>query len=128
MPAETDLATMLASLDVERRPEPYAFVSLPGLPDGVTPAAVVVEAEGVTVIVPVSEATRRGWPVAFEAAWLTLSVYSALDAVGLTAAVSAVLAEAGVPCNVLAGVHHDHLLVPVDEADTAIAALRTLAR
>jgi hypothetical protein len=57
---------------------------------------------------------------------LTLTVWSSLEAVGLTAAFSRALADADIPCNVLAGYHHDHLLVPVDRADEAIAALRTL--
>lgn len=32
----------------------------------------------------------------------------------------------GIPCNVLAGFHHDHLLVPVDKADNCIAVLSAL--
>ena len=36
------------------------------------------------------------------------------------------LAEAGIPCNVLAGFHHDHLLVPVNGADDALVALTAL--
>ena len=53
-------------------------------------------------------------------------MHSALDAVGLTAAVAGALAEAGISCNVLAGAHHDHLLVPVDRADDALVALAQL--
>jgi uncharacterized protein len=55
-------------------------------------------------------------------------VHSALDAVGLTAAVSRALAAAGLSCNVLAGLHHDHLLVPAGRADEALAVLRELSR
>ena len=60
------------------------------------------------------------------AAWLTLEVRSALDAVGSTAAVAAALAAENIPCNVLAGYHHDHLLVPIDKADLTIAVLKAL--
>ena len=42
---------------------------------------------------------------------------------GLTAAVSARLAEQDIACNVLAGYHHDHLLVPMARVGDAIAAL-----
>jgi len=33
-----------------------------------------------------------------------------------------------VPCNVIAALHHDHLLVPVNRADDAIAAIEALAK
>ena len=45
---------------------------------------------------------------------------STLEQVGLTALFSRALADAGISCNVLAGVHHDHLLVPADRADEAL--------
>src|SRR3954469_14930878 len=47
----------------------------------------------------------------------------ALDAVGLTAAIRTALADAGLSCNVIAGYHHDHLLVPADRAPEAITVL-----
>ena len=53
-------------------------------------------------------------------------MHSALGAVGLTAAVARALADEGVPCNVLAGAMHDHLLVPEDDAARALDALRRL--
>jgi hypothetical protein len=40
--------------------------------------------------------------------------------------VSSRLAEAGISCNVLAGHHHDHLLVPTDRAAEAVDLLRSL--
>ena len=58
--------------------------------------------------------------------WITLSVPSDLTAVGLTAAVSRALADSGVACNVIAGHHHDHLLVPVESAGTAMEVLQAL--
>ena len=56
-------------------------------------------------------------------AWLTLTVQSSLEAVGLTAAISERLARENIACNMLAGYHHDHVLVPVERVDDAIAAL-----
>jgi uncharacterized protein len=124
---ETDLAKMLATLDVERRPGRFAFVSGDHPELRTVAAAMIEEDEGTTLVVPVDNARAAGIAVEFEAAWLTLTVFSALDAVGLTAAFSAALGAVDIPCNVLAGYHHDHLLVPVDRADDAIAALRALA-
>ena len=47
--------------------------------------------------------------------------------VGLTAAVSTLLAEHQISCNVIAGYHHDHLLVPERKARTALQLLADLA-
>ncbi|HCH64870.1 MAG TPA: acetyltransferase, partial [Deltaproteobacteria bacterium] len=67
-----------------------------------------------------------GLSVLFRAAWITLTVHSDLQAVGLTAAVASALTAVGVSCNVVAGAHHDHLFVPEGMADRAMAALRDL--
>ncbi len=128
MSGETDLAAMLASLTIGRRDEVVTMVSVSEsveLGNGVL--AVVTEAEGTTVVVTLAEAERRGWPVEFVAAWLTVEVHSSLEAVGLTAAMSRVLTDCAIPCNVLAGFYHDHLLVPLDLVADAIAALESLA-
>ncbi|MFN7150200.1 MAG: ACT domain-containing protein [Microthrixaceae bacterium] len=128
MTGETDLATMLATLRIERREPAVTVVHLPSpveLGDGVL--ALVSEAEGTTAVVSIAEAERRGWPVEFRAAWLTVSVHSSLEAVGLTAALATALAERGIACNVLAGYFHDHLLVPLDRADAAVECLESLA-
>lgn len=128
MNAETDLARMLATLDSSREPGVYVFVSVPDYATAAAlPArAIVCEREAVTVVLKREDAIKRGLFFDFEAAWLTLSVHSALGSVGLTAAVARALAEAGVPCNVLAGAMHDHLLVPEEDADRAMETLQSL--
>lgn len=90
--------------------------------------AVVREEEGLTVVLRREDAEADGIPYDFVAAWITLTVHSDLAAVGLTAAVSAALAAEGISCNVLAGFHHDHLLVPAGRRDDALAALEELSR
>jgi len=124
---EIDLARMLASLRIERREGRFTMVTLEAPVDlGNGVEAVISEREGTTAVVSLVEAERRGWPIGFEAAWLTVEVHSSLEAVGLTAALSSVLAELGIPCNVLAGYFHDHLLVPFDRADEAVEALESV--
>ncbi|MDV7142281.1 ACT domain-containing protein [Tropicimonas sp. TH_r6] len=59
---------------------------------------------------------------------ITLDVHSALDGVGLTAAVSVTLAELNIPSNVVAANHHDHIFVPEQMAEAALDALRRLSR
>lgn len=127
MPAERDLEVLVSSMDPVVRPGRFVFVTVaPDAPVGEAEAT-VLEEEGRTLVLRAEDADRRGLAYDFVAAWITLRVHSALDAVGLTAAVSAALTGAGVSCNVLAGHHHDHLLVPEDRAGEALAALRELA-
>jgi hypothetical protein len=90
-------------------------------------AATVREEKGLTVVGPVEVARDRGLEPDFVAAWLTLQAHSALEAVALTAAVAGVLADEGIPCSVIAGYHHDHLLVPADRAESAIVAIEAPA-
>ena len=52
-----------------------------------------------------------------------LTVHSDLAGVGLTAAVAAALADANIPCNIVAAFHHDHVFVPAGQAQQALAAL-----
>lgn len=127
MPGERDLAALVSGLTVGRRPGRFTLVTLDhpvALGDGVE--ALIAEAEGVTAVTTVETAIDRGWEHHFDGAWLTLEVHSSLEAVGLTAVVSAALAERGIACNVLAGYFHDHLLVPSARVEDAVAALEHL--
>lgn len=121
-----DLTELLRGLEPVRRPGEYVMVSTNS--HGSLPSqASVVEEEGTSLVLErhTADAFRLDYPTVF--AWITLTVNSSLAAVGLTAAVSAALAARGIPCNVLAGFHHDHLLVPAAQADEALAALAELS-
>ena len=129
MSGETDLKTLLESLHPVARDGEYVYALWPhGRPLEGGIEAAVREAEGLTVVLHRDEADSLGLRYDFVATWITLQVHSALEAVGLTAAVSAALTHAGISCNVLAGFHHDHLLVPSADADRAMEVLRLLAR
>lgn len=58
---------------------------------------------------------------------ITLTVHSSLAAIGLTAAVSQALAAGGIPANIIAAFHHDHIFVPWDRRAEALAVLHRLA-
>lgn len=122
------LAALLATLQPRLNPGAFAFVVAPAevLTSSAQAVATVREAEGLTLVVPEAAAQAAGWTVHFRAAWITLEVASPLDGPGLTAAVAAALAEAGIACNVIAGVHHDHLFVPADRGPAAMATLQAL--
>ena len=126
MAGETDLARLIATMTPVVRPGEYVVVSLTAEP-AVDCEAVIREDEGVTCVVARSVADEHGWPYDFVGGWVTLQVHSALEAVGLTAAVSAAMTAEGIPCNVLAGFFHDHLLVPVDRVEEAVRVLEELS-
>lgn len=119
---ETDLKVLLATMEPVLFPEPYGFAVWEGaLPEGVF--ATVAEAEGLTVVAPLA-VLGGGEPWAR----ISLTVHSDLTAVGLTAAFAGALGRAGISCNVIAGVHHDHLFVQWDRRGDAMAALEALSR
>ncbi len=128
MAGEIDLQKTLAALQPERRPGEYVFVSLPAARADLKPIVQVVETEGVTVVVDRLEADAQNLPYDYVAVMITLRIHTALEAVGLTAAVSNALAAEGLSCNVVAGYYHDHLFVSADRADDAMAALAKLSR
>lgn len=124
----SDLALLLASMQPELNEGAYVFSSVQ--PDRdvscLAPVATFREREGLTVIVDEPTALREGLPVLFRAAWITLTVHSDLQAVGLTAAVAEALTKARISCNVVAAAFHDHLFVPADRAADALAQLAGL--
>jgi uncharacterized protein len=123
-----DRDRMVAGMRPLLRPGSYVFVTVPGgVPDGVTPVMSFAEDEGLSLIVARTQADAAGLAYDLVTAWITLRVNSALDGVGLTAAVSGVLAEAGISCNVVAATHHDHLFVPEPAAAEAVRLLEALA-
>lgn len=128
MTGEKNLEALLAGMHPVQRDGEYVYVLWPygrALVEGIE--AAVREAEGLTVVLPRAVADREGLPYDFVGAWITLQVHSALEAVGLTAAVSKALTEARISCNVLTGFHHDHLLVPVADAPRALEVLAELS-
>jgi hypothetical protein len=128
MQVTSDLNIILTRMQPELNPGRYAFVTLPfGME--IDPALVVAsiqESEGLSVILPEHIALELGLSVAFTSAWITLTVHSDLAVVGLTAAFSQALAQSGISCNVVAGVHHDHLFVSVEQAQEALDVLHAL--
>lgn len=124
------LEEMLSSLSPALRPGKFVFTTVPA--DAIallqSADATVIEDEGISAVLSKDLADEAGLFYDYEAAWITLRVSSALDAVGLTAAVSSSLAERGISCNVIAGRHHDHLLVGWEQREYAMAALQDLAQ
>ncbi|MEA1941849.1 MAG: ACT domain-containing protein [Pseudomonadota bacterium] len=131
MPAERQLDRLLAGMKPVLDAPIFVFVCLGHrevVPDGVRPLMQFEESEGRTLILARDDAERAGLAFTYPCRRITLSVQSALDAVGFIASVAAALSEAGISCNPVAGYHHDHLFVPADRAADALRVLEELGR
>lgn len=120
---------MVAGMNPELQSGSYVFVSVTDHEAGqLLPYARAMyrEAEGMSLILPEARAEAAGLSVAQPMHCITLNVYSALDGFGLTAAVSAALAEAEIACNMVAAFHHDHAFVPAGQSQAALRVLQAL--
>jgi hypothetical protein len=124
----SNLTTLLRSMEPVLHDGVYAYCTVSHEAQIAAVASVVTvrEPEGLTLVVSEEQAVAAGLPVLFRAAWITLTVHSDLDAVGLTAAFSSALGQAGISCNVVAGAFHDHIFVPVAQAQKTLQVLRAL--
>lgn len=122
----TELVALLRGLTPALSAAPMVYAVASDVPGGCHPFATVREPEGLTLVLTRDEADALGLAYDYAAALITLRVHSALASVGLTAAVSAPLAQAGISCNVIAGAFHDHLLVDWDRRDEAMDVLGAL--
>lgn len=126
MAAERDLAALLRHMKPELRPGIFVFSTIAPnerIPAALNPLLMFHEQEGTTLVILREEAEAAGLSYAFASRLITLTVHSALDAVGFLAAVTARLAEAGISVNAVSAFHHDHLFVPADRADEALKLL-----
>lgn len=128
MGAVHDRDAMIAGMAPRLDPQIWHFCTTTN-PDALSQAALArfEEEEGTSVILPDTVAVAQGFDTTLPMARITLEVHSALDGVGLTAAVARVLAEAGIPCNMVAAFHHDHAFVPWAKRQEALGLLQALA-
>jgi hypothetical protein len=85
------------------------------------------EQEGFTVIIKKELADSLNFEYSFVASWITLTVHSSLEAVGLTAAFSKALSQEGISCNVVAAFYHDHIFVAQSDSEKAMDILNRFA-
>lgn len=124
----SDLDVLLRDLKPHLHEGVYVYSSVPFDTDlsAIPLIGTFRENEGMTIILPEPDALQVGFPILFRAAWITLSVDSAFEAIGMTAAFSTALGNAGISCNVVAGARHDHVFVPFERAEDAMTVLRSL--
>jgi len=126
MEGEKELDQLLKKMHPKHNPGVYVFCVVPDLTIFYEKEIVLFfrEEEGNTVIINKELADRFKLDYSFVASWITLTVHSSLDAVGLTAAFSSALSEEGISCNVVAAFYHDHIFVAKNDTDKAMAILR----
>ena len=125
MNGQTDLAVLLKQMNPLLNEGDYVFCTVideshPAIKDAI---CFFREKEGSTIVVekPVADSMQLSYSVV--CSWITLTVHSSLEAVGLTATVSASLSNEGISCNMVAAFYHDHLFVPKKDAAKAMEIL-----
>ena len=82
-----------------------------------------MEEEGLSLVLTKTQAERQKLSYVGEYRAISLKVFSSLDAVGMTAAISAKLTQYNISANVIAAFNHDHVFVNAQDADEAFALL-----
>jgi hypothetical protein len=126
---EIDLKKLLANLSPLLDSREYVFCTFKDSAYGdyaeLKPIASILEKEGLTLVIVRDRADKEG--ISYQGTYkrITLNIYSSLDAVGLTAAVSTLLAKHGISANMIAAYYHDHIFVNATDAEDAVALLNS---
>lgn len=128
MTGETDLNRLLHSMSPTLLTDDFVFISSKNaktlLQQGLEPKCLFEEAEGTTLVITRKAAIAFNLPTGAIYHCISLNVHSSLEAVGLTAAVSAALAKAQISANVIAAYYHDHIFVPASKSAMALDVLK----
>lgn len=129
MNGEKDLAKLLKSMKPRHNPGDYVFCTLKNVEnfDLMNAEMFFREDEGFTIIIKKEIADRLHLEYPVIMSWITLTVHSSLEAVGLTAAFSKALSENGISCNVVAAYYHDHIFINQKDTEKAIEVLTKLS-
>lgn len=129
MSGEKNLAILLKTMKPELNPGEYVFCKVDNL-DIINPDKIIMlfrEKEALTIILKREFADSFNLKYSYVASWITLTVHSSLEAVGLTAAFSKALSENDISCNVVAAYYHDHIFVDVRNIDKAMSVLNNFS-
>lgn len=129
MTGESNLDKLLKTMTPKLNAGAYVFCSMLDVQvvDSKDVIMIFKEEEGYTVILKQEIADSLRFDYSFIAAWITLTVHSSLQAVGLTAAFSKALTDGNISCNVVAGYFHDHIFVSQEDAERAMVILNGFA-
>ena len=122
-----NLGKLLRSMSPDLIKGEYVFCTVPNGKYGdyqdLSPLTSFIEAEGMTLVLTKENADKSGLEYDGVFKCITLTVHSSLEAVGLTAAVTAKLSENQIGANIIAAYFHDHVFVPARYVEKALALL-----
>jgi uncharacterized protein len=130
MSGETNLSALLKTMNPYLNEGDYVFCTVENL-SNISLNDILFhfkEKEAYTIVLRKEDADKMNLSYSYIAAWITLTVHSSLEAVGLTAAFSAALAENNISCNMVAAFYHDHIFVNKKDAEKAMKVLSDLSR
>ena len=131
MSGETDLNRLLGSMEPSLQDGRYIFVTIgkTSIADiaKYQPISTFIEAEGLSAILPLTEAVEQNFEYSGVYRCITLNVHSSLEAVGLTAAVATALTMNNISANVVAAYYHDHIFVNEVDAERAVKCLEEVS-
>ncbi|KMQ63443.1 acetyltransferase [Chryseobacterium sp. BLS98] len=129
MNGEKDLETLLKNMKPKHNAGDYVFCTVRNTEtiDLNQIEMFFREEEGFTVILKKEAADSLNLDYSAIMSWITLTVHSSLEAVGLTAAFSKALSENNISCNVVAAYYHDHIFINKKDTEKAMEVLRKLS-
>jgi uncharacterized protein len=130
MSGETSLSALLKTMNPYLNEGDYVFCTVENL-NNINLSELLFhfkEKEAVTIVLKKEDADKMNLSYSYVAAWITLTVHSSLDAVGLTAAFSGALAKNNISCNTVAAFYHDHIFVDKKDAEKAMSVLIDLSK
>ena len=125
MSGEKDLQVLLKSMKPEHNAGEYVLCKVEKLGNlNLNEVEMFFkEKEAITLILKKEIAEKLNLEYSMTMSWITLSVHSSLEAVGLTAAFSKALSDNGISCNVVAAFYHDHIFVGKRDTEKAMQIL-----
>jgi hypothetical protein len=129
MKGESNLTTLLKTMKPTLNIGEFVFCSVNDLSivDLKETVLIFKEEEAITIIIKKEIADRLQLDYSFISSWITLTVHSSLEAVGLIAAFSKALSENRISCNVVAAFYHDHIFIDKKDTEKAMAVLNKLS-
>ena len=127
---EEDLSNLLNNLQPNLLNEDYVFITLEDFSlefsNQLDPIATFKEKEGLTLVIKEEKAKQEDFEYNSVFKCISLGAHSSLTGVGLIAAISKLLSNEGITCNVFSGYFHDHLFVQKSLSKKALELLNNI--